>query len=137
MPEQRHYSLSDQFDFGKHKGKTVDEVLSIDKRYFSWCHKNIEYFLIGDDVIDKYSGKLGDTTVKAANGQTMTFKEFLVYWNKTKIEKADKRYESTLERERRREAEQDYTAERRELEQLKRDAFSDGDGTELWSFENE
>lgn len=38
-------SLEDELDFGKHKGKTVREVLRIDSGYIIWCiSSNVKTF---------------------------------------------------------------------------------------------
>ena len=39
--------LEDQLDFGKYKGKTIQEVYSIDPNYLMWLNENSEDFVIG------------------------------------------------------------------------------------------
>ena len=38
--------LEDQLDFGKYKGKTIQEVYSIDPNYLMWLNENSEDFVI-------------------------------------------------------------------------------------------
>ena len=32
------------FDFGKHKGKTIDQVFLENPKYILWCVKKVEFF---------------------------------------------------------------------------------------------
>ena len=37
-------------NFGKYKGKTVEEVLTLDPSYLLWAHKNVEWFALEKEV---------------------------------------------------------------------------------------
>lgn len=37
---KKHYELTDKLTFGKHKGKTIEEVLLNDSRYLGWLLNN-------------------------------------------------------------------------------------------------
>ena len=43
------------FNFGKHKGLTLEEVAKIDARYILWCVREIEKFLIESNAAFKLS----------------------------------------------------------------------------------
>lgn len=45
--------LSDVFKFGKHRGRTLSDVLDFDSTYILWCQKEIEDFLLTDTVLDE------------------------------------------------------------------------------------
>lgn len=38
------YKLNTILKFGKHKGKTVEQVLNNDPTYIRWCLKNVDFF---------------------------------------------------------------------------------------------
>jgi len=40
------YELSTVFNFGKHKGKTLQQVFTIAPSYADWCLKEVSYFVI-------------------------------------------------------------------------------------------
>ena len=40
------YYTHSTINFGKYKGKTVEEVLTLDPSYLLWAHKNIEWFAL-------------------------------------------------------------------------------------------
>ena len=42
--------IHDTFTFGKHKGKTLLEVLESDAQYIVWCIRNIENFTIDSQL---------------------------------------------------------------------------------------
>lgn len=54
------------FDFGKYKGKSLEDIAKIDSDYIFWCVKNIDKFLIDVELFlcyqNKYKGDfdLGD-----------------------------------------------------------------------------
>ena len=37
-------TLENKLNFGKHKGKTIDEILHEDPTYIRWCLENIDWF---------------------------------------------------------------------------------------------
>jgi hypothetical protein len=45
------YYLNTTFSFGKHKGKTVKEVLEIEPSYIKWCILNLNHFCILSEVL--------------------------------------------------------------------------------------
>ncbi len=45
------------FNFGKHKGETLEEVAKKDARYIIWCMKKIDMFLIEKDLFVSYGNK--------------------------------------------------------------------------------
>lgn len=48
------------FNFGKHKGLTLEEVAKIDARYILWCVLEIDKFLIEKDLFVSYGNKYPD-----------------------------------------------------------------------------
>lgn len=44
---------TDIFEFGKHKNKTIEEVIKNDPTYVIWADKNIESFNISDQLFQK------------------------------------------------------------------------------------
>ena len=43
------YKLNQKLNFGKHKSKTIKEVINSDITYIIWCIKNIKTFELDDD----------------------------------------------------------------------------------------
>lgn len=50
-PSYRFKSLATRFDFGKHLGETLSDVLEKDPSYVNWCANNIIEFKLDYDVI--------------------------------------------------------------------------------------
>lgn len=46
--------LTDKFDFGKHKTKTVEDVIWGDVTYIEWCFVNIPGFKLDKDASREY-----------------------------------------------------------------------------------
>lgn len=44
------YTVESIFQFGKYKGKTVEEVTNENPEYLLWCVKNIEWFDLDDET---------------------------------------------------------------------------------------
>ncbi len=42
-------NLKSKLNFGKHKGKTIDEVLEEDPTYIRWCLENIDWFKLSEE----------------------------------------------------------------------------------------
>ena len=42
------YKLSDPFDFGKYKGRIIDDILKHNPGYVVWCIENIEWFRLSE-----------------------------------------------------------------------------------------
>ncbi len=47
------YNLNTEFTFGKHKGKTLRELLKHHRSYINWCSINVNYFYISKEVLDE------------------------------------------------------------------------------------
>lgn len=45
----KYYYADTIFTFGKHKGKTLDEVMECDPDYVDWCLANLDHFALGND----------------------------------------------------------------------------------------
>lgn len=45
-------SLYDRFDFGKHRGETVQEVIDTDSSYIDWCIEEVDGFELTDVAYD-------------------------------------------------------------------------------------
>jgi hypothetical protein len=48
----KNFNLDTQFTFGKHKGKTVAEVLHENPTYLNWCMINLDHFFIADEDLE-------------------------------------------------------------------------------------
>lgn len=48
-----YYFLESQLNFGKHKKKTIKEILEIEPTYINWCARNIANFIIDNDEVTK------------------------------------------------------------------------------------
>lgn len=53
-------TISDTFDFGKHKGKTVEEVIDEEPTYIEWCIDNVTGFELSDKTFEYYQRGLED-----------------------------------------------------------------------------
>ena len=42
-------NLKGKLNFGKHKGKTIDEILHEDPTYIRWCLENIDWFKLSEE----------------------------------------------------------------------------------------
>lgn len=51
-------NLNTKFDFGKHKGKTVEEVCDDDPSYVEWCIDNVDDFELDNEAYDYYEDEL-------------------------------------------------------------------------------
>ena len=45
------------FSYGKHEGRTLEQVAQQDSQYILWCVRNIPYFLIAEADLVAYSEK--------------------------------------------------------------------------------
>ncbi|MBK7390168.1 MAG: hypothetical protein IPI23_14175 [Bacteroidetes bacterium] len=43
------YNLESTLSFGKFKGKTLSEILSIQPSYIKWCIINLDHFVLPQD----------------------------------------------------------------------------------------
>lgn len=46
--------LSTVFDFGKHEGKTVEDVIELDPGYISWCLEEVDHFKLDAGAVRYY-----------------------------------------------------------------------------------
>lgn len=55
-------SLSDNFHFGKYKGKSIGEVLQYDPGYITWCNNNVdpEHCYFTQDLLHQISESFPD-----------------------------------------------------------------------------
>ena len=51
--------LDHKLTFGKHKGKTIEDVLEDDPRYLRWCMENIDDFELDRAVEHLLHEKIG------------------------------------------------------------------------------
>jgi hypothetical protein len=51
------FSSETRFNFGKHQGKTLDLVATTDAPYILWCFRNIDKFLISEELLNEYQNK--------------------------------------------------------------------------------
>ncbi len=49
------HTLQTVLKFGKHKGKTVNQILQEEPDYINWCLKNIDIFEMSDTDKEKVS----------------------------------------------------------------------------------
>lgn len=49
----KYYELESIFTFGKHIGKTLEEVYKINPSYVEWCVVNLDHFLLNEEVFDQ------------------------------------------------------------------------------------
>ncbi len=66
------YTISSQFYFGKHQGKTVEEVFRDNSGYIEWAINNIDKFFLTPETLDylaklKTDFKFSDETKKVNN----------------------------------------------------------------------
>jgi hypothetical protein len=53
----KYYNLTTEMTFGKHQGITIDEIITKDKNYISWCIINLDHFMISKDSLDEMKSK--------------------------------------------------------------------------------
>lgn len=49
------FNVDTEFNFGKHKGKNLNEVANKDFSYIVWCTRKIDKFLISEENLRAYS----------------------------------------------------------------------------------
>ncbi len=64
------YHALTEFSFGKHSGKFLDEIASLDPAYIPWCILNLDHFYITGDMVTTLSANhpklyFGDEVFKA------------------------------------------------------------------------
>lgn len=47
-----YYFLESKLDFGKHKGKSIKEILETEPSYLNWCARNVFNFIIDNDEVN-------------------------------------------------------------------------------------
>lgn len=60
MSKSRFYSLNDEFQFGKHMGSTLREVLQCNPDYFLWCLQNLDHLELSEELIDEIKEEFPD-----------------------------------------------------------------------------
>ena len=53
-------SLNSKFDFGKHKGKNVAEIIENEPTYIKWCIENIDNFELDNEAYEEYECAIED-----------------------------------------------------------------------------
>lgn len=48
------YNSKSVLNFGKHKGKTILEVLTIEPAYINWCLKEIYSFVLSETALEEF-----------------------------------------------------------------------------------
>ena len=48
--KKKVYKLTDELTFGKHKGMTVEDVISEDSDYMNWVVENVEWFRLDKEA---------------------------------------------------------------------------------------
>jgi hypothetical protein len=51
------YTAETVFNFGRNRGKTLEEVAKCDAQYILWCVRNIDKFLISKEDLVEYKNK--------------------------------------------------------------------------------
>ena len=51
------YDLDDTITFGKHEGKTIQEILDNDAQYLHWCIQNLESFALSEAAMNVAKAK--------------------------------------------------------------------------------
>jgi len=52
--------LSTKFDFGKHEGRTVEEVCELEPHYISWCLEEVDDFRLDPGAKRYYRECIGN-----------------------------------------------------------------------------
>jgi len=53
------YKLTDKIQFGKHNGKTIQEIIDKDVTYIEWAIQTIENFDLDDEAEAEFETTLG------------------------------------------------------------------------------
>ncbi|HAI76482.1 MAG TPA: hypothetical protein DCM08_09550 [Microscillaceae bacterium] len=69
------YLLHSTFDFGKHRGKTIMDVLQDEPSYLSWCLRTLWFFLFEEETFEVLRKKYRFST-KAVNSQEKKIKYY-------------------------------------------------------------
>lgn len=51
------FNAETKFSFGKHNGRTIEQVMSNNASYIAWCIQNIDFFLIDLELLESYVDK--------------------------------------------------------------------------------
>ena len=52
------YGLTDKFNFGKHKGETIQEVIEDEITYLEWCMDAVDGFDLDEQAYQVYNDAL-------------------------------------------------------------------------------
>ena len=63
------YYLTTIFTFGRHKGKTLKQVLKVDFQYIDWCLRNVEDFVIAQSQFGQITEEFGHFSYEAFKAQ--------------------------------------------------------------------
>lgn len=90
----RNLQLNSVFNFGKHKGKTVKQVIDEGSDYIEWCVTNLDY-LTFDSTVLKYLGASSVLVEKNnSNMERLREEDDARYWGRCQQE-----YEDSLDRD--------------------------------------
>ncbi len=71
------YSLDTKLPFGKHKGQTLEQVLSHDFQYIDWCLRNIDNFVLDHSIVGKITASYGKLSAEAFMKQQEKWEKYL------------------------------------------------------------
>lgn len=57
MKALKIYEPETVFDFGKNKGRTLEDVASTDVKYIVWCLLNVDHFFVDKELVLEYQKK--------------------------------------------------------------------------------
>ncbi|MFD2936137.1 hypothetical protein [Spirosoma flavum] len=142
MREPKYYSLDDILDFGEdYKGRRIKDILSENRNRIDFYFKEVDWFLMADDLLIAFAGNFSDVMIPekgSLTGKAMKYKDYLPIFNEEKLKRFYEKYPDFLKNKKGLWRPGDRnTFSRNYLSQLNKDAFSDGDGTEEWSFSEE
>ncbi|MCC7158852.1 MAG: hypothetical protein IT281_04880 [Ignavibacteria bacterium] len=55
---KNHYKLTDSFNFGKHKNKTIEEVIECDPEYIQWALDSIAHFALDAEAKQIWNNRM-------------------------------------------------------------------------------
>ncbi len=96
------FTAETTFDFGRYKGKTLEEVAQTNASYILWCARNIEKFLISIEDLTSYQSKypivFSSYDIKTGIFTDLAMNQFGIHNSDTKLLEAKwKSYDFYLE----------------------------------------
>ena len=70
------YNLHTIFDFGRHKGKSIQDIVKKDYSYLSWCIENVEWFALAKEVPPLYIKEFSKRIIDIYINDLLKQKEF-------------------------------------------------------------